>query len=82
MNTPQVSCFTQDGMPVFNITSENEERDAYWWGVNCKTLGYNPDKVIEGSVAFSKNQNAADDFYYGYLYGQESPLFQMLIKPS
>lgn len=80
---PLIAYYTDEGLPIFTITIDNQLVHAYWWGINCWTIKTDPECVLEHwgqPYALPENRASLDEFWEGYTNGHESPIFRSLIK--
>lgn len=68
MSQPRIARWLDSGVPLFDIRTN---ADAFWWGVNCSTLGRSRDDVslmIEVHKP-TLTQDQCDDLWRGYVDG-------------
>lgn len=69
--TPSIAYIQSNQRPIYNIV--DNERDAYWWGLNCRNMGFTADQTtMSAEQAFeTMSQEARDNFWSGFTSGDE-----------
>ena len=67
-NCPSVSYRMKNGSPIYSIKNNSQ---AYWWGLNTKTLGITAEQAgaILENQGFLLTSEEYDDFWDGFHNG-------------